>query len=208
MAVWTRETAERRLVELAPGVASALGDGWKREKRQGDELTHFVGLVRGDERVGLHVMFPYGRVSISGSLNHLKDARGEAPYYRTEDNPKITASLDKTAEQIARDIERRVLPGYRAVLAKVLEVVRQRDEHLALTMESAGTIAKVAGAVVDGNMRGCVSFSGSARLPDLDGSAECSGEAVSLSLSDLTVTEVRAILEVLIFRRRHDVVTP
>jgi autotransporter translocation and assembly factor TamB len=92
------------------------------------------------------------------------------------------------------------------VLAKVLEVVRQRDAHLALTMESANTIAKVAGAV-DCNMRGCVSFSGSARSPDLKGEAECSGEAVSLALSGLTLAEVRVILEVLTFRRRQDIWT-
>jgi hypothetical protein len=115
--IWTRETAEPRLAELAPLVAKALGEGWKREKREGGEPTHYIALVHGDERVGLHVSYPYGRLNISGSLTHIKDTRGENPYVRGEENPKITASLDRSPEQIARDIKRRVLPGYRAVLA-------------------------------------------------------------------------------------------
>jgi hypothetical protein len=40
--IWDRETAERRLAELAPLVAEALGGGWKREKRDdGVELTQY-----------------------------------------------------------------------------------------------------------------------------------------------------------------------
>jgi hypothetical protein len=199
--VWTRETAESRLAEFAPLVAKALGEGWKREKREGGEPPHYIALIHGDERVGLHVSYPYGRLNISGSLNHIKDARSETPYVRGEENPKITASLDKSPEQMARDIDRRVLPGYRAVLAKALAVVQERNAHFALTAQSAAAIAKVVGAV-DIEAKGRVSFSRSRRLPDLEGSAECRGEAVSLSFSDLSVGEVEAMLGVLMLMRK------
>ena len=201
MTVWTRETAEPRLAELAPLVAKALGEGWKREKREGGEPTHYIALVHGDERVGLHVSYPYGRLNISGSLNHIKDARGENPYVRGEENPKITASLGKSPEQIARDIERRVLPGYRAVLVKALSIVELRDAHFANTMESALAIAKFVGAI-DLDAKGRVSFSCATKLPDLEGSAECNGEAVSISVSDVTVSEASAMLAALMAARK------
>ena len=201
LTTWTRETAEDRLAEIAPLVARALGEGWAREKRDNVELTHYMGLVHGDERVGLYVSYPYGRLSISGNLNHVRDSRGENPYLRGEENPKITVSLDKSPEQIARDIERRVLPGYRDVLAKALAVVQERNDLFARTAASAAAIAKVIGAT-DIDAKGRVSFSRSKKLPDLEGSAECSGEAVSLSFSDLTVGEVEAMLGVLMFMRK------
>ena len=202
MTTWDRETAERRLAELAPLVAQALGEGWKREKRDdGVELTHYMGLVRGDERVGLYISYPHGRLNISGNLKQIRDSRGENPYLRGEENPKITVSLDKSPEQIARDIKRRVLPGYRDVLAKATEIVRERNDLFAKTAASAAAIAKVIGAVdADGN--GGVSFSSSKRLPNVEGSAKCDGERVSLSLSDLTLGESASMLSTLILMRK------
>jgi hypothetical protein len=44
--VWTRETSEARLAELASGVAKALGAGWTREKRD-SEVTHYIDLIHG-----------------------------------------------------------------------------------------------------------------------------------------------------------------
>ena len=120
---------------------------------------------------------------------------------RGEENPKITASLGKSPEQIARDIERRVLPGYRAVLAKALSIVELRDAHFAHTMESAQAIAKFVGAV-DLDAKGRVSFSCATKLPDLEGSAECNGEAVSISVSDVTVSEASAMLAALMAARK------
>ena len=199
MTVWTRETAERRLAELAPAVARALGRGWRHDKRD-REPTHYTALVRGDERVGLHVGSPYGRLNISGSLKQLKDSRGENPCYPTEDNPSITTSLDRTPVQVARDIERQVLPGYRAILAKAIEVVRQRNKHFALTAESAAAIARVVGATeIDDRLR--VSFYRAKKLPGLDGDCTCDGERAALHLPDLSVAEAGAALATLVLMR-------
>lgn len=75
----------------------------------------------------------WDRVSVSG--NYPRGPKGEwvdASYYDQTlrngsggwvklDDPKITISLAKTDEQIAAEIERRFLPGYRARLKLVLE---------------------------------------------------------------------------------------
>jgi len=197
---WDRETAERRLAELASLVAKALSGGWKREKRDDcGELTHYRGLVHGDERVGLYLSYPFGRLNISGRLNQVRDSRGNNPCLRGEENPRITVSLDKTPEQIARDIERRVLPGYRDALAKANEIVRERNDNFARTAASVAAIAKSVGAAAeDVDARGRVSFSSSKRLPNVEGAAKCDGERVSLSLSDLTVGEAASMLATLV----------
>lgn len=39
-------------------------------------------------RVGLHVGRPYGRISISGNLHHLKDSHGQNPHYHADDTPR------------------------------------------------------------------------------------------------------------------------
>jgi hypothetical protein len=198
---WDRETPARRLAELAPLVARALGEGWRREKRDDAELTHYMELIHGDERVGLYVTYPYGRLSVSGNLNQVRDSRGEPPCLRGEEEPKVTVSLDKRPEQIARDIERKVLPGYRNALAKYSKIVRERNAHFAKAAESAAAVAKVVGAT-GGDAKGRVSFSSSKKLPDVKGPAECSGEAVSLSFSDLNVSEASAMLAVLVMLKR------
>ena len=201
MTAWTREAAEARLAEIAPLVARALGEGWAREKRDGAELSHYVGVQRGNERVGIYVAYPYGRLNISGNLDHVRDSRGEASHVREAENPKITVSLDKGPEQIARDIERRVLPGYRDVLAEALAVVSERNARLAKTAKTAAAVAKVVGTN-DVDTKGRVSFHGSRELLEVVGSAECNGEEIFLSLGGLSVGEVEAMLGVLLSARR------
>ena len=200
MTAWTRESSEARLAELAPKVAKALGDGWRREHNKNPDVTHCIALVHGDERVDLHVAYPYGRVAISGGISHLRDARGETPHYRSEDNPKITASLDKTPEQIARDIERRVLLGYRALLAEVLNRVAESNAHLSATAATAAKVAKAIGLDEPGDS-GLVDFYRSAAFPENSSSAKCSGDSVTLNLLDLTVDEACAVLSELKTRR-------
>jgi hypothetical protein len=190
---WTRETSEARLSELAPKIARSLGDGWRREHNTNPDVTHYIALTHGEhERIGLHVAYPYGRVEISGSLSHLRDAKDEAPYYRSEDNPKITATLSKSPEQIAADITRRVLPGYRVVLAAVLDRIAKANAHLSATAATAAKVAEAIGA--EPGKDGLVDFYCSAAFPEDSGSAKCSGDRVALSLVDLNVTEACALL--------------
>jgi len=200
MTIWTRETAEVRLAELAPKVPEALGDGWKREPTKNPDVTHYIALTHGEhERIGLHVAYPYGRVEISGSLSHLRDARGETPYYRSEDNPKITATLSKSPEQIAADITRRVLPGYRAVLAAALHRVVESNAHLSATAAIAAKVAEAIGAKPDD--KGLVDFYRSEAFPEDKSCAKCGSDSVTLHLIDLNVAEACALLAKLKFCR-------
>jgi len=190
---WTRETSEARLSELAPKIARSLGEGWRREHNKNLDVTHYIALTHGEhERIVLHVAYPYGRVEISGSLSHLRDARGETPYYRSEDNPKITATRSKSPEQIAADITRRVLPGYRAVLEAVLDRIAKANAHLSATAATAAKVAEAIGA--EPGKDGLVDFYRSAAFPEDSGSAKCSGDRVALNLVDLDVAEARALL--------------
>jgi hypothetical protein len=138
----------------------------------------------------LHVA--YGRVEISGSINHLCDATGETPYYSRDDNPRITATLSKSPEQIAADITRRVLPGYRVVLADVLNQVAESNAHLSATAAIAAKVAEAIGARPDDNGR--VDFCRSEAFPEDRSCAQCNEESVSLHLIHLTVAEACTLL--------------
>jgi hypothetical protein len=82
---------------------------------------------------------------------------------------------------------------------------RGKSQHArsrkATTAKSVATIAKVIGAI-NFDAEGRVNFLHSKKLPDLNGYAECSGKAVSVTFGDLTVGEAEAMLAVLLLMRK------
>jgi len=100
--------------------------------------------------------------------------------WREERFPAITCSLKKTPAQVARDIERRVLPEYRALLETLLARKAAHDERKRKQHECCQQIADILGT----EMR-----EGQGR--DTDPRVYCYGKASSsiefIVMSDTTV---------------------
>ncbi len=111
----TANTADR--MQLAADIASSLGDGW--QSVFGDNAYHDDAQLHGPDGEQGHLRWDgyatKGRVAISGSLDN--ELYQHKPYNAKV--PSITVAEAKSAVQIARDIERRLLSDYRALLATV-----------------------------------------------------------------------------------------
>lgn len=110
---------ERRTMDftqLAQEIADALG--WTVEPT--DEPKPYITL-RGRGNEELYLRLDSGRVRISGEYPRLYDqyrvVQWCLPY--GEHGPSITCAMDRGAEAIADDIQRRLLPEYRELLEKV-----------------------------------------------------------------------------------------
>ena len=83
-----------------------------------------------------------GRVVVGGLAPTAPDAWGVAW-------PQITVAPQRGPGVLAREIERRLLPRYREVLAEALEVQREYDEYLRITHEQAAELAALLGVTPD-----------------------------------------------------------
>lgn len=110
------------LKELAGWIAEQLGD-WSpldTESKYNHALTHSENHIT----LKLWLSIEGGRLRVSA------DSLGLYEFTWTNERfPVITCSPEKTPPQIARDIERRVLPEYRALVAKLLERKSIHDER-------------------------------------------------------------------------------
>jgi hypothetical protein len=80
----------------------------------------------------------------SGRLKVSADSLGLYEFaWREERFPAITCSLEKTPAQVARDIERRVLPEYKALLEKLLVRKAAHDERKRKQHECCQQIADI-----------------------------------------------------------------
>lgn len=121
------------VMEIATLIAAALGNGWRAEP--GYRTDDSDARLRGpdDEDVHLSQAWEYSRrdrLVLSGSLTgelHTRIHDNVYPYPRHE----ITVSRSKSAERIARDIQRRLLPGYRATLATARRIQQRHQERTA-----------------------------------------------------------------------------
>src|SRR5207237_685412 len=103
---------------LVSKIAPLIGEGWHhQEPEEGGDWRSFA------EGPGKMCLFftnslglggPKGKLHISGSYpaNYYPRRNGDS------DKAKINVSLNKTPEQIARDIQRRLLPVYAELLAE------------------------------------------------------------------------------------------
>ena len=109
------------LKQLAEWIAEQMG--WQPldvQSNHNHALTHTENGVA----MKLWVSIEGGRLRVSA------DAMGMYDFtWHNERFPVISCSLTKTPPQMARDIERRVLPEYRALLEKVLARKAVSDER-------------------------------------------------------------------------------
>ncbi len=132
MTAYQLEQANERkaLSELAQQVASALGDGWHYlAPKDDDELTaRNRYIVNGERKVSVAFVWNQrDRVSLRGTFNN--GLHQHLPY-RAE-NPEITVAISRGPAVIAREMVRRVLPAYDALLAQTKTRKAQADDYRA-----------------------------------------------------------------------------
>lgn len=135
-------------IQLIKDVAQALGGEWTLKEfpddwNWGGTLTEIStgaiidltsGGYRNPEKMHIRSELP-------------KSDKGEAPYVGLQYGqamPNINASTKKTGAQIARDIERRLMPEYLPLLEKAHEVIAQHNAFHSKTETMAAKIAKIA----------------------------------------------------------------
>jgi hypothetical protein len=114
----------KSLREIAEEIAKALGQGWIRSTKFDDddaaERTQWRARLDGS---GVEALFlsntwgPKGMIHVAGWVPDSIDRQT----VRIPQMASINISLTKTPQQMARDIERRLLPDYRKQLAEVLK---------------------------------------------------------------------------------------
>jgi hypothetical protein len=119
-------------------IAKCLGYQWELYKERGDNYGHLIGsdqikisAENGDYKLK-------GRIQFSSCYPQPKSGYAEYDY---RDRIEITVSVDKTSEQIARDIQKRFLPAYLTNLQIIFERTQKSDKYEA---DKLATIKKVA----------------------------------------------------------------
>lgn len=179
------DDAKRVSKKVAEGVAPLLGDGWTFK----DDPSHWGGTVLGPDDADLFFRMDGKRLVVSGSYPH--GAYNKVYGYETH---RITVSPDRPYEAIAKDIQRRLLPGYLPELASVLDRVRKHDEGVDAQTRVADELAAILGETPRAGEVGIYQTThgtyGKVRV--LHG-----GDHVSLELSNLDADRAKRILAIL-----------
>ena len=110
---------------------------------------HFTDLVRNDgARIAIYVGGPSGwapkdRVVFAGQWPKFRDGSN---YYASEPCPRITCRADRSAEKLAGEITRRLLPAYDAAYAKASEYVAQSNAAVGEAENIAARFVSMLGA--------------------------------------------------------------
>jgi len=121
---YTQQTAEQRH-ELVRQIASALGADWTYRNPSIDgTLAHWAEIAHQDGySLAFTSQYPTYSLHISGNF-----PRDHCFGYQ-EKRPSINVDPTKSAEQIAKDITRRLLPLYLPMWTKAAERQRQREKY-------------------------------------------------------------------------------
>jgi hypothetical protein len=188
-------------VESIAGVGEHLAGNWDLIPNP-EEWPMGAHLVDPAASASLYFCHHEGKIHVSSDLP--KNAKGETPYVTGYGQlgkrmPSINVSFDKTPQQIAKDIERRLLPEYLPVLEKAVEQIADSDAYYNKTESFAEEIARIVGVEAKGNT---VDFYRS-KYPvfgEKHGKAEVHDDEVSLELR-LTYEMMKDVLEFLIRHR-------
>jgi hypothetical protein len=186
------QTAEARLAELAPEIGEAIGFSLHPMHSRYLEL---VGPVK-NARVGLRVGYPFnGKLEISGRFP-------PGDYYHGQKKVEISVSLSKTAEQIAKDIERRLFPDYEKALDIVNKAASAHEKFTTQVHSLGERLAKLVGGKAEGSTtQKKVSLYRSSKLPEMLGDLEVHGEDVVFDDVRMTYEEAEAVINTLIRMR-------
>ncbi len=119
---YTQQSAEQRH-ELVRQIASALGADWTYRNPSTDgDLAHWAEITHKDGySLSFTSQYPTYALHILGNFPR------DHHFSYQEKRPSINVDPTKTAEQIAKDINRRLLPVYLPMWAKAAETQRQSE---------------------------------------------------------------------------------
>ncbi len=186
------------LTQLANDLCQILPGGWTIKPTENS--WHDV-LTREDGAVLYLTNFSQdsGRWHISSGAD-IEHAHDYLPHLSRF--PSITVSKSKSADAIARDIERRILPKFEPLLAVVLGRKAESDAHALLTLTNARRLSPLVKNEEPTMESGGCRCEMSAYLdddPTVDSRharVTVNGNRVEMTLSDLTVDTAEAILRI------------
>jgi hypothetical protein len=126
-------TTEKSLRELAQEIAQALGPDWKLSTRfdaeDSQDRRPWRSRTEGPNHQALFLSTTWGKRGMLYVSGWTPDGIPHDTQVRVGIMPSINVSLTKTAAQIAKDITRRLLPEYQALLTKIIEQHRVDTEY-------------------------------------------------------------------------------
>ena len=137
------------LQEHAENIAKALGEGWKRSTRFDETDSSWRAELEGPDNQVLFLSSTWAgkqRLYIAGSIPQ----GTEWPYQVTR--PEITVNIEKSAQQVARDITKRLIPDYLPKLAEVLKRKAERETFESNRKSLADQVAEITGGRVKEEM--------------------------------------------------------
>lgn len=128
------------LAVFLPAVVRHLRGPWRVDELQGPAW----GRLADDEGRGIVVRLERGRLSFVGILP--RGAGGTLHWPRDVTPPRITVSAERPAVQVARELERRLLPPYEDARQQVLEHLRAHDQRCDATTATTAELQRLLGA--------------------------------------------------------------
>lgn len=198
------------LHNLAAQIAALLGEGWSYTDTSGDQwatIAHADGRALSLSHVGGWGKKPL-RLAVSGSYPSYQDEQGRSQrvmppdlYNPKEEYPEITVSLEKTAEAMAKDIQRRFLPEYSRIWERCQELKQSRAEYADAKRRAHAELAAIAGVHFCGQDRGEVNLQGWVKIAgNSHRSADIrinSADSIEVKAGGLTVDQARAVIELI-----------
>jgi hypothetical protein len=146
---------ETKAREIAAALSNPLlGVTWTLEEEKTKEYSNGAWIKNGELELHLYVGYhSKGRLEISGSFN------GLSPYlpYRDREKTEITVAVDKSAVAVARDVERRLLPPYKKMLAAASA---SKDGDLARRKKIMDILTELTALVPGGTLLDADEFNG------------------------------------------------
>lgn len=172
--------------------------GFQLDNRETDYWNFAREIIKGDIKLFIRAdsYQSKGKFEISGS--YPRDAKGQYinPYeYNESRADKINVAMTKTPDQIAKDIERRLMPEYLLRLAKVQERISSNDNYHSSRQETIKEIASATGFEVSTHVEdGAIYFYDDGFTIDVK---PYSGKEVEIKLSGVSKDNAIQILKLL-----------
>jgi hypothetical protein len=193
----TTSTSRQDLDELARQIAGELGDGWQVEAFD-DGWSGRIKVT--NPGVGHRLLLgrfydtPAGKLCVQGLLPN----RGTSYYYRGRP-PSIRVAERRGPAVIAKEIVRRLLPGYRTSLAEANEHCAHVDARKRQATECARRLAAVlADGVVRGDNRAGVGAEVLGHAGTVPVAVDIYGDEVSIGLRQVPADLAAALLAQLV----------
>lgn len=200
-----RKANQERYEKLTALVSAIRIEGWKWEACTNEEVRYsnfgLGELVNESLQGRIHfgtIWNDKTKLHISTSFPRDKQNHSHVGYGET--HPSINVSVSKSAEQIGKDITRRLLPEYLPMLEKVRERIRNTETYLdnkaamGAALKAAFPQLKLRDEVNGSNYNGMKHNGSKVSLSAECLEIECSETRVELKISGLTLEQSKTLL--------------